>query len=62
MPINGAPKFSDFPYLLLILVVFFWSVNFIVGRAVRLDVPPIGLAFWRWSGASLLIFFQPCAI
>ena len=57
MPKKSAPKFYDFPYLLLILAVFFWSVNFIVGRAVRMDVPPIGLAFWRWSGASLLIFF-----
>jgi drug/metabolite transporter (DMT)-like permease len=54
---NSVQKFFDFPYLLLILAVFLWSVNFIVGRAVRLDVPPIGLAFWRWSGASLLIFF-----
>jgi hypothetical protein len=41
---NSAPKFYDFPYLLLILAVFFWSVNSIVGRAVRLDVPPSG---WR---------------
>jgi drug/metabolite transporter (DMT)-like permease len=57
MPKNRVSKFYDFPYLLLILAVFFWSVNFIVGRAVRLDVPPVGLAFWRWSGASLLIFF-----
>ncbi len=57
MPKNSLPKFYDFPYLLLILAVFLWSVNFIVGRAVRADVPPIGLAFWRWSGASLLIFF-----
>jgi drug/metabolite transporter (DMT)-like permease len=57
MPKNRGPKFYDFPYLLLILATFLWSVNFIVGRAVRADVPPIGLAFWRWSGASLLIFF-----
>ena len=56
MPKNSAPKFYDLPYLLLALAVFFWSANFIVGRAVRLDVPPIGLAFWRWSCASLLIF------
>jgi len=57
MPKKSVSKFYDFPYLLLILAVFFWSVNFIVGRAVRLDVPPVGLAFWRWSGASLLIIF-----
>ena len=57
MPKNSVTKFYDFPYLLLILAVFFWSVNFIVGRAVRLEVPPIGLAFWRWSVASLILFF-----
>ena len=45
------------PYILLTFAVFFWSVNFIVGRAVRADVPPIALAFWRWAGASILISF-----
>ncbi|QTA77889.1 EamA domain-containing protein [Desulfonema limicola] len=45
------------PYLLLTFAVFFWSVNFIVGRAVRADVPPIALAFWRWAGASFIISF-----
>ena len=24
---------------------------------MRLDVPPIGLAFWRWAGASMLIVY-----
>jgi drug/metabolite transporter (DMT)-like permease len=43
------------PYLLLILAVSFWSGNFIVGRAVRGDIPPFALAFWRWAVASLLI-------
>jgi drug/metabolite transporter (DMT)-like permease len=46
-----------FPYLLLTLAVLFWSGNFIVGRAVRADIPPIGLAFWRWTCASLILFF-----
>ncbi len=43
------------PYLLLTLAVLFWSGNFILGRAVRADVPPIGLAFWRWTVAALLL-------
>lgn len=46
-----------FPYLLLTLAVLFWSGNFIVGRAVRADIPPIALAFWRWTCASLLVLF-----
>jgi len=45
------------PYLLLTAAVFFWSVNSIVGRFMRLDVPPVALSFWRWAGASLLIIY-----
>lgn len=43
------------PYVLLSLAVLFWAGNFILGRAVRADVPPIALAFWRWAIASLLV-------
>lgn len=46
---------ADSPYLLLVLAVFFWAGNFIVGRAVRADVPPVALAFWRWFVASILV-------
>lgn len=42
-------KALDHPYLLLTLTVLFWSGNMVVGRAVRADVPPIALAFWRWA-------------
>ncbi len=48
-------KIIDSPYLLLTLAVFFWAGNFIVGRAVRADIPPVGLAFWRWFVASVLV-------
>lgn len=37
------------PYLLLTLTVLFWSGNMVVGRGVHESVPPIALAFWRWS-------------
>jgi drug/metabolite transporter (DMT)-like permease len=42
-------------YLLLILAVLFWSGNFIVGRGIHNDIPPISLAFWRWAVALLII-------
>lgn len=48
-------RFFDLPYLLLTLTVLFWSGNFIVARAVHLDVPPMGLVFWRWFGALIVI-------
>jgi drug/metabolite transporter (DMT)-like permease len=42
-------------YLFLILAVLFWSGNFIVGRGIHNDIPPITLAFWRWAVALLII-------
>ena len=45
----------DRPYVLLVLAILFWSGNFILGRAVRAEVPPIGLAFWRWFVGSLIV-------
>jgi drug/metabolite transporter (DMT)-like permease len=43
------------PYLLLICTTLFWSINFVVGRAVHGSIPPISLAFWRWLGALLIL-------
>ena len=56
---SGFPALS--PYLLLTLSALFWSGNFIVGRAIREDIPPIGLNFWRWviAFAILLPFAAP---
>lgn len=48
-------RLFDQPYLLLPLAPLFWSGNFILGRAVRTALPPVGLAFWRWLIASLII-------
>jgi drug/metabolite transporter (DMT)-like permease len=42
-------------HLLLILAVTFWAGNFLIGRAVRADIPPVTLAFGRWAGASLIL-------
>jgi drug/metabolite transporter (DMT)-like permease len=42
-------------YLLLILTTLFWGGNFVVGRAVHADIPPIALAWWRWLVALIII-------
>jgi len=43
------------PYLLLTLTALFWAGNSVVGRALHESVPPVTLAFWRWSIALLLL-------
>ncbi len=43
------------PYLLLPLAPLLWSGNFIVGRAVRAELPPLGLAFWRWCLSAIIV-------
>lgn len=48
-------RLFDLPYVLLTLTALFWSGNFIVARAVHLDVPPMGLVFWRWFGALIVV-------
>ena len=47
------------PYLLLTLANLFWAGNWIVGRGMRGDVPPLALSFWRWAIA--LAFILPLA-
>jgi drug/metabolite transporter (DMT)-like permease len=44
------------PYVLLLLPPLFWATNAIVGRwAPGLGIPPVGLAFWRWVLAFLVL-------
>ena len=45
----------DQPYLLLALTSLFWAGNTILGRFIAGHVPPITLAFIRWSGACLIL-------
>lgn len=43
------------PRLLLGLCALFWAGNFVLGRAMHETVSPIGLAFWRWAAACVLV-------
>lgn len=42
-------------YALATAAVLCWSGNWIVGRAVRAEIPPIGFNFWRWAIACLIL-------
>jgi len=48
-------KSSGKPYLYLTLAILFWAGNTVVGRAVRMDIPPLAFAFWRWLTAAIII-------
>jgi drug/metabolite transporter (DMT)-like permease len=42
-------------YLFLTLTMLFWAGNYTIGRWAAGHVPPVTLAFLRWTGAALLI-------
>lgn len=42
-------------YLLLLLPPLLWAGNVVLARAVRMDLPPISLSFFRWLTALLLL-------
>ncbi len=41
-------KFLDNGYVLMVVTAALWSANSTIGRGVHDEVPPIGLAFWRF--------------
>jgi len=47
----GTPS----PYLLLTLTSLFWAANWVVGRAMRNEIPPIAMGFWRWTIALAIL-------
>ncbi|WP_319410809.1 DMT family transporter [uncultured Cohaesibacter sp.] len=44
-------------YGLLALATLCWGGNVVIGRAVRGDLPPLGLSFWRWFFCCLILLF-----
>ena len=43
------------PYLFLSLPPLFWASNWIIGRALHSDVPPMGMTFFRWLFAIVIL-------
>lgn len=44
-----------YPYALLALCMLFWSGNWVIARALRDSIPPVALAFWRWTVVALVL-------
>lgn len=51
-------KYSNalvYGYLSAIAATIFWSGNFTAARGVTENIPPISLAFWRWTTAVIIL-------
>lgn len=57
-PTNGrqSQHFTWRPYLLLAIAPLCWAGNIVLARSVVDIIPPVSLAFWRWTIASLLLW------
>ena len=57
MPDAGRPSWGALllPYALLIATDLLWAGNSIIGRGLNDHLPPVGLAWWRWTIAALLL-------
>ena len=52
---NKIPEKPTIAYPLLSIAAISWAGNFVVARAMYIDIPPVGFAFWRWSLATLIL-------
>lgn len=48
-------RLLELPYLLLAFPPLFWAGNVIVGRAVRGEIPPLSINWWRWTVGTLIL-------
>ena len=51
---DGRRRFA-LAYLLLTITMWLLALNPVIGRAVHGEVPPLGLAFWRWFVAAVVL-------
>ena len=51
----GEARRTAQAWALLVCATMFWAGNFVLGRALNADLPPVGLAFWRWTVAALVL-------
>ncbi len=42
-------------YLFLVLSTLFWSGNFVLSRGMHSSITPLGLSFWRWFVALIVL-------
>ena len=41
--------------LFALLATLLWSVNMVIASGVKEHIPPVGLAFWRWTIACIVL-------
>jgi len=41
--------------VLLALALLSWAGNWVIGRGLRFDAPPVAITFWRWTIALVLL-------
>jgi drug/metabolite transporter (DMT)-like permease len=42
-------------FLMLTLAPFFWACNWIIGRGLASEVPPLAMTFYRWLFAIVIL-------
>ncbi|GMU71903.1 MAG: DMT family transporter [Betaproteobacteria bacterium PRO3] len=51
----ASPHRGVSPYALLALTPFLWACNWVIGRGLHHDIPPMGMTFFRWFFAVLIL-------
>ena len=54
-PRGGVLAVLKNPYLFATLALLCWSSNWLLGRAMRTEVTPVSLTFWRWRMAVAML-------
>ena len=49
------PVRTTHAYGLIAATVLTWAIGVVIARAVHQEIPPIGLSFWRWIMATLIL-------
>lgn len=48
------PSFWRAPWVLLAAANLFWAGNIVIARGLTGNIPPVTLAYWRWTGAFVI--------
>lgn len=52
---NNDTSIIVYAYISAIIATIIWSGNFIVARSLIENIPPVSLAFWRWTVAVIIL-------
>lgn len=55
MPLSATQKNFYTGAILAVITTIIWSGNYVIARGISMEVPPVSLAFYRWSLACICI-------